>query len=171
MFGKALEGKTAELLVFVISAILLSGAMSAAEETVVLEPEVVTGSRIYTNLEEVPAPTYVIDREEIERGGGKNLSEILSQIPGIYVTPRNGRTQEDNIKVRGLVTQVLLLVDGVPYYNATHGAGAIAFDLRSIPLAEIERIEIVKGAGSALYGSMAAAGVINIITKKPEGEG
>ncbi len=171
MFGKALKGKTAELLVLVLSAILLSGAVSAAEETVILEPEVVTGSRIYTNLEEVPAPTYVIDREEIERNGGKNLSEILSQIPGIYVTPRNGRTQEDNIKVRGLVTQVLLLVDGVPYYNATHGAGAIAFDLRSIPLAGIERIEIVKGAGSALYGSMAAAGVINIITKKPEGEG
>ncbi|WP_198470433.1 TonB-dependent receptor plug domain-containing protein, partial [Acetomicrobium sp. S15 = DSM 107314] len=46
-----------------------------------------------------------------------------------------------------------ILVDGVPYYNATYGAGAAAYDLRSIPVDDIERIEVVKGAGSALYGS------------------
>ncbi len=166
--------KKAALLVLAFAAVLFVADVSAAEEgeeVVILEPEIVTGSRIYTSLEEIPAPTYVIDREEIEKSNAKKLSDILSSIPGIYVTSRSGRTQEDNIKMRGLVTEVLILVDGVPYYNATHAAGAAAYDLRSIPVADIERIEVVKGAGSALYGSMAAAGVINIITRKPEGEG
>jgi len=169
------EGKKkAALLVLAFAAVLFVASVSAAEEgeeVVILEPEIVTGSRIYTSLEEIPAPTYAIDREEIEKSNAKKLSDILSSIPGIYVTSRSGRTQEDNIKMRGLVTEVLILVDGVPYYNATHAAGAAAYDLRSIPVADIERIEVVKGAGSALYGSMAAAGVINIITRKPEGEG
>nr|WP_232618966.1 TonB-dependent receptor [Acetomicrobium sp. S15 = DSM 107314] len=153
---------------------LFGASVSAAEEgeeVITLEPEIVTGSRIYTSLEEVPAPTYVINREEIEKSNAKKLSDILSSVPGIYVTSRSGRTMEDNIKMRGLVTEVLILVDGVPYYNATYGAGAAAYDLRSIPVDDIERIEVVKGAGSALYGSMAAAGVINIITRKLEGEG
>jgi iron complex outermembrane receptor protein/vitamin B12 transporter len=65
----------------------------------------------------------------------------------------------------------LILIDDVPYYKTSHVADAAAVDLRSLPLENIERIEIVKGAGSALYGSMAAAGVINIITRKPEGTG
>ena len=166
--------KKAALLVLAFAAVLFVASVSAAEEgeeVVILEPEIVTGSRIYTSLEEIPAPTYVIDREEIEKSNAKKLSDILSSIPGIYITSRSGRAMEDNIKMRGLVTEVLILVDGVPYYNATHAAGAAAYDLRSIPVADIERIEVVKGAGSAIYGSMAAAGVINIITRKPEGEG
>jgi len=166
--------KKAALLVLAFAMALFGASVSAAEEgeeVVILEPEIVTGSRIYTSLEEVPAPTYVINREEIEKSNAKKLSDILSSVPGIYVTSRSGRTMEDNIKMRGLVTEVLILVDGVPYYNATYGAGAAAYDLRSIPVDDIERIEVVKGAGSALYGSMAAAGVINIITRKLEGEG
>ena len=166
--------KKAVLLILAFAMALFGASVSAAEEgeeVVILEPEIVKGSRIYTSLEEIPAPTYVIDREEIEKNNAKKLSDILSSIPGIYITSRSGRAMEDNIKMRGLVTEVLILVDGVPYYNATHAAGAAAYDLRSIPVADIERIEVVKGAGSALYGSMAAAGVINIITRKPEGEG
>ncbi len=134
-----------------------------------IEPVVVTGSRIYTSLLEIPAPTYVIDRDEIERSGASKLSEILERIPGIYSRTRAGSAQEEFIEIRGLTTELLILVDGVPYYKASHVAGAASVDLRSLPLSEIERIEVVKGAGSALYGSMAAAGVINIITRKPEG--
>jgi len=69
--------------------------------------------------------------------------------------------------MRGLDLEVLVLVDGVPFMPANYDDMFTA-DLRSIPLETIERIEIVKGAGSALYGSMAAAGVINIITKTPD---
>jgi len=163
------------LLSFLALVALVGGLLvgpSFAEEPLTLEPEVVTGSRIYQSLEEVPAATYVVTSEDIERSGATELGELLSStVPGIYISPRNGSTQEDNIKLRGLVTEVLILVDGVPYYKASHGAGAAAYDLRSIPLGDIERIEVVKGASSALYGSMAAAGVINIITKKAKGEG
>jgi len=166
--------KKAALLVLAFAAVLFVASVSAAEEgeeVVILEPEIVTGSRIYTSLEEIPAPTYVIDREEIERSGARELNEILAKIPGIYTPSRNAKSQQVDIKIRGLATELLVLVDGAPYHTGTYISPGAATDLRSIPLEEIERIEIVKGAGSALYGSMAAAGVINIITRKMEGSG
>jgi iron complex outermembrane receptor protein/vitamin B12 transporter len=174
MFVKKAKGKTAAILVSVLVAVLAAAvawAEDATEDVVVLEPEVVTGSRIYTSLEEIPAPAYVIDREEIEKSDATTLNEILADVPGIYTPSRNARSQQVDIKVRGLATELLILVDGAPYHTGTYISPGAATDLRSIPLEEIERIEIVKGAGSALYGSMAAAGVINIITRKIEGSG
>jgi len=138
---------------------------------VTVAPEIVTGSRLAETLDEVPAPTDVVTSADIAEMGAKSLGEILDRVPGIVSLARGGSTQEDNLKVRGLVTEVLYLLDGVPFYKASHAAGAAAVDLRSIPLESIERIEIVRGAGSALYGSMAAGGVINIITKKPDRTG
>lgn len=142
-----------------------------AGDVVSADEEVVTGSRIYTDLKEIPAPTYVIDRDAIERSGAAKLSDLLSKVPGIYTRSRAGNTQDEFIEMRGLTTEMLFLVDGVPYYKASHLADAAAIDLRSLPIDDIERIEIVKGASSSVYGSMAAAGVINIITRKPEGTG
>ncbi|MBL3592319.1 MAG: TonB-dependent receptor [Synergistaceae bacterium] len=133
--------------------------------------EVVTGSRLAESLEEVAAPAYVIEREAIESSGALSLGELLETLPGIYSPRPSGRTTDDTLRIRGLTTEVLLLVDGIPYNKATHVEGAAAYDLRSIPLESIERIEVIKGAGSALYGSHAAAGVINIITRKPLAEG
>lgn len=145
--------------------VLQAPARSETMETV--SPEIVTGSRIYTSLEEVPSPTYVITSDDIAQSGARSLVDLLTKIPGITSLQNNGFTQEESVKVRGLVTEVLFLIDGIPYYKASHAAGAAAVDLRAIPLENVDRIEIVKGAGSALYGSMAAGGVINIITKKP----
>ncbi|MGC9490943.1 MAG: TonB-dependent receptor plug domain-containing protein [Thermovirgaceae bacterium] len=169
MFVKKAKGKTAAILVLVLVAV--SAAAAAWAEEVVLEPEVVTGSRIYTSLEEIPSATYVIDREQIEKSNATTLNEILADVPGIYTPSRNARSQQVDIKVRGLATELLILVDGAPYHTGTYISPGAATDLRSIPLEEIERIEIVKGAGSAMHGSMAAAGVINIITRKIEGSG
>jgi Outer membrane cobalamin receptor protein len=142
-------------------------AALSQDAPVTVAPEIVTGSRLAETLDEVPAPTDVVTSADIADMGAKSLGEILDRVPGIVSLARGGSTQEDNLKVRGLVTEVLYLVDGVPFYKASHAAGAAAVDLRSIPVESIERIEIVRGAGSALYGSMAAGGVINIITKKP----
>ena len=142
-----------------------------AGDVVSADKEVVTGSRIYTDLKEVPAPTYVIGRDAIERSGATKLSDLLSKVPGIYTRSRAGNTQGEYIEIRGLTTEMLFLVDGVPYYKGSHAANAAAVDLRSLPVDDIERIEIVKGASSSVYGSMAAAGVVNIITRKPEGTG
>lgn len=152
-------------------AVLFPPPAHSEENPVTAAPEIVTGSRLSVSLDEVPAPTDVITSSDIANSGAKSLSEILDRVPGISTLTRAGSTQEDNLKVRGLVTEVLFLVDGVPYYRASHVAGAAAVDLRSIPVDSIERIEIVRGAGSALYGSMAAGGVINIVTKKPEKTG
>lgn len=146
----------------------LAACSLAAEEVLTVEEEIVTGSRLYTDLGELPAPAYVIDRETIERSGASKLCDLLSEVPGIFTRSRSGNAQDEFIEIRGLTTELLILVDGVPYYKASHLAGAAAVDFRTLPLENIERIEIVKGAGSAIYGSMAAAGVVNIITRKPE---
>lgn len=151
--------------------VLFAPPAHSEETPVTVAPEIVTGSRLAETLDEVPAPTDVITSADIAGSGAQSLGEILDRVPGVVSLARAGSTQEDNLKVRGLVTEVLYLVDGVPAYKVSHVAGAAAVDLRSIPAESIERIEIVRGAGSALYGSMAAGGVINIITKKPERTG
>jgi len=162
--------KRTMVVLFVICAFALPGfaAVSAAVETVA--PEVVTGSRIYTSLDELPAPTYVITAEDIEQSGADNLATVLEQnVPGVFVKQKSGVAQDAQITMRGVVTQVLVLVDGVPLYRSSHVANAATVDYRAFPLENIERVEVVKGGGSAVYGSMAAGGVINIITKKPDG--
>ncbi|MFY9431218.1 MAG: TonB-dependent receptor plug domain-containing protein, partial [Acetomicrobium sp.] len=145
----------------------VTGEVLAQEEPITVAPELVTGSRLAESLDEVPQATYVITAEEIERSGARTLSEMLDKIPGISTLRKNSWTQDDRIKMRGLDLEVLVLVDGVPFMPVNYDDMFTA-DLRSIPLESIERIEVVKGAGSALYGSMAAAGVINIITKTPD---
>ncbi|SDY11446.1 vitamin B12 transporter [Acetomicrobium thermoterrenum DSM 13490] len=146
----------------------LGGEVLAQEGPVTVAPELVTGSRLAESLDEVPQATYVITAEEIERSRAKTLSEVLDKIPGISTLRKNSWAQDDSLRMRGVATEVLILVDGVPYYNASYGADMFNVDLRSIPLESVERVEVIKGAGSALYGSMAAAGVINIITKTPD---
>lgn len=130
----------------------------------------VTGSRLAEDVEDVPAPVYVITSDEIARSGARGAQELLSRIPGVTgLVNSAAMTQSKGISVRGLSTEVLLLIDGVPAMNASYGVGAALgspFDLRSISPGVIERIEVVKGAGSAIYGSNAAGGVINIITKR-----
>ena len=146
----------------------VAGEVFAQEEPITVAPELVTGSRLAESLDEVPQAAYVVTADEIERSGAKTLSEILDKIPGVSSLRRNSWSQDDSIVMRGIATEILILVDGVPYYKTSHGADMFNVDLRSIPLESIERIEVVKGAGSALYGSMASAGVINIITKTPD---
>jgi len=151
---------------------LCAGSRFAWAETVFVEPEVVTGSRIYTELSEVPAPTYVITAEEIAVSGAMDLGTLLDRnIPGVFMKKKTGVSQQSEVVIRGITTEILVLVDGIPYYRSSHLADGATVDLRSFPLENIERIEIVKGGGSAIYGSMAAGGVINIITKKPVASG
>jgi len=85
-----------------------------------IEPVVVTGSRIVQALEEIPAPTYVITSEDIEKGHAKTLGELLSTIPGIQTARRGAWTQDDVIYMRGLRIQMLIMVDGVPYYKGSY---------------------------------------------------
>src|SRR6056297_1405641 len=93
---------------------------SFAEDLVNVSPEVVTGSRLYTNLDELPAPAYVLTRKEIEKSGASTLSQLLSKVPGISTRSRSGNTQGEFIEIRGLTTELLFLIDGVPYYKTSH---------------------------------------------------
>ena len=104
----------------------------------------------------------VIDREEIEAAGAETIAAVLETHPGIEVEPGlRGFT----IRMQGLDPEyVLILVDG----ERAQGRLGGGLDLTRFPADAVERVEIVKGAGSALYGSDAVAGVINIITRRPK---
>ena len=123
---------------------------------------VVTGTRTLQPVEDAPIATEVIARETIERSGAEDLAELLEEHPGIDLR----RTVfGSSVRMQGLFPKhVLILVDGVRVLGAKGGE----IDLSRFPVENIERVEIVKGPSSALYGSEAMAGVINIITRDAE---
>jgi vitamin B12 transporter len=127
---------------------------------------VVTATRIPTRLNEQLADVTVIDRPQIEAAGATTLPQLLVQQPGIQITTQGGMGKVTGIFTRGSNTgHTLLLVDGLPLGSATIGEAS----LQNLPLSQIERIEILRGPASSLYGSDAIGGVIQIFTKQGEG--
>lgn len=137
-------------------------------DTLDLGEVVITASKTPTTERETTKPVTVIDIEEIKRYSGSSLSELLNEQNGVLINGAVSSPGKDkSVYLRGASTQyTLILLDGFPVTDPSGEGGA--FDLRLIPLENIERIEIVKGSMSTLYGSDAIAGVINIITRKPE---
>jgi outer membrane receptor for ferrienterochelin and colicins len=132
---------------------------------------VVTGTRTPRFIKDVPVRTEVITSLSIEEKGACNLYEALEGTPGIRVEQQCQACNFSMLRLQGLGpdhTQVLM--DGQPVYSGL----ASVYGLQQIGTSDIERIEVVKGAGSALYGSQAVAGAVNIITKDatlyPRGE-
>ena len=126
---------------------------------------VVTATRTRKKDIDVPAATTVITAEDIKQSGAANVSDVLSKVDGFVYKSfgPNGAAMgamTNEVNVRGLKGGALVLMNGNPI--AWRGK----YNLDQIPASQIERIEIVKGGGSVLYGSEAVAGVINIITKK-----
>jgi len=138
-------------------------APSSAEDEEV-EEIVVTGTRSARPLGESPVATKVITAEDLVDSGAEDVGDALQMVPGVDVQQGFlGST----VRLQGLDPEhVLVLVDG---QRVTGRAGG-AIDLSRIPVDSIERIEIVEGSGSALYGSDAMGGVIHIITRDPESE-
>lgn len=137
-------------------------AVDAEEEATV----VVTATRVPTRINEVIADVAVIDRATIEQAGPATLPELLARQPGLHVVDNGGRGKTASVFMRGTAsTHALLLVDGVPLGSATTGQPS----LHNLPLSQIERIEILRGPASSLYGSDAIGGVIQIFTKRGEG--
>lgn len=124
---------------------------------------VITATRTENPISKLPMAVEVITREQIEQSGALNLIDVLSEAEDVNaLEPANGRIGV--AKLRGLDSRLtLVLIDG---YRVMAGFQGYA-DLREIPAGMIERIEIVRGAGSALYGSDAVGGVINVITRQP----
>lgn len=123
----------------------------------------VTGTRRRGLLKDATISTEVISRKDIDDMGARDLSQTLGNVPGIEVRPAQSGERGQTVRLQGLSAQnVLILVDG----QRTTGRFSGSIDLTRFKAEDIERIEIVKGASSAIYGSDAIAGVINIITKE-----
>lgn len=124
---------------------------------------VVTGSRIEVKSSDSPISTEVLGGEELEAEHIEDLTEAVEKIPSVFVQD-NPRRSGQSASMQGLSGKhVLVLVDGVPL---TQNANA-GFDLNQIDPYGIQQVEVVKGGASALYGSQAMGGVINVITKSP----
>ena len=123
---------------------------------------VVTANRFEQPAKTVLAPTSVVTREDIERWQAKSVVEIMSRLPGVDIAQSGGLGATSSTFIRGTESRhVLVLIDGVPLNNA--GISNVP-DLSQIPTSLIQRIEYIRGPRSALYGSDAIGGVINIIT-------
>ncbi len=135
-----------------------AAAAAAADEAVV-----VTAARSPQRVSDVVAEVTVLDREAIARAEGRTLSELLSQQAGLQFTANGGLGKVSGLFIRGLEARhTLLLVDGVPVGSATVGTPS----LDNLPLSAIERIEIVRGPMSSLYGSGAMGGVIQVFLRR-----
>lgn len=151
--------------------VLSSFSLSAQEDTATratsLDEIVITATRFPKKVSETGKVVTVIDKQEIERSNGKDMAQLLSEQAGITVNGAYSNPGKDkSLYLRGAGTDyTVILVNGIPVSDPSGTGGA--FDVRMFPLEQIERIEILKGAQSTLYGSDAVAGVINIITKKP----
>lgn len=134
------------------------------EET--LAPVVVTATRTETPQEQVTTSVTVITEKEIQAKQAVTVEEVLRDVPGLDVVQSGSRGTTASVFIRGSDSdQVLVLIDGVEVNSVTSGA----FNFAHLTTESVERIEVLRGAGGALYGSRAIGGVINIITKKGEG--
>lgn len=127
---------------------------------------VVTATRTAQAQDATLAPVTVIDRAEIELLQPSSLQDLLSRAPGIAIDNKGGPGKASNLFLRGTnADQVLILVDGIRIGSATTGTAAI----QDIPVDQIERVEIVRGPFSSLYGSEAIGGVIQIFLRHAPG--
>ena len=132
------------------------------------EEIIVTGDRMNIPLSRATASVEVVNSAKFEMtAGADNAGDILKNTPGVQMESVGGPGTRKIIKIRGQGSQtdsnrVLLLIDGIPAQSPRVGTG----ELSDFPVEMIERIEVMKGAASAIYGGSAQAGVINIITKK-----
>ncbi len=145
------------------TAILVALTTNQAYATTELKQVVVTANKTSQTLEEITSNVHVITSEEIEAKHYKSIAEALNEVSGISFTRNGGLGTATSVLLRGSDTKrVLVLIDGIRTNDPTNTAGS---DFAHIAMANIERIEIIKGAQSGVWGSDAAAGVINIITK------
>lgn len=136
-------------------------AISLVERPLESEPVVVTASKREQSLAEVPVSISVIDAVEIRRRNSVTIDEALRYVSGVNMTGPQINIRGSSGYSLGAGSRVLMLLDGVPFIAGD--TGELIFE--AIPVGQVDRIEVVKGASSALYGSNALGGVINIITK------
>ncbi|MDA0790355.1 MAG: TonB-dependent receptor [Proteobacteria bacterium] len=132
-----------------------------------IENITVTASRTPALLQETGSSVTIIKRQEIVQRGAINLAELLREVPGLAVSQQGAMGSITQIRVRGAeANQVLVLIDGIEANDVAQGS---EFNFAHMLTSQIQRVEIVRGPQSALWGSDALAGVINVITS-PAGD-
>ncbi len=142
---------------------LTTAVMAQVEDVDELAPIVVTAARTAQTADETLASVTVIDRPEIDRRQSRTMTDVLRGLPGVDITTNGGLGHNSSVYLRGTrPDHTLLLIDGVRVGSASSGLLPWA----SIPLGQVERVEVVRGPHSSLYGSEAIGGVVQVFTRR-----
>lgn len=148
---------------FIFLLLLLFCLPAHTDELYALDPVVVTDSQSRRLLQDSPGYVQIVSKSMLENAQATNLEEALRLLPGVQLRDIHGKTGK-GVYVQGLDSnRVLILLDGLPLSSTTGST----IDTSQFGTVDIERIEMIKGASSALYGSAAMGAVINIISKQP----
>ena len=146
---------------------LAFSTQSFAAENIHLDDVVVTASRVAQPRESVIADVTVINREQIEQSGQTSIIDLLQLQSGVEISSNGGLGKSASIRIRGANdNHTIILVDGLRVNSATLGTTSI----QHIPLNQVEKIEILRGPSSSLYGSEGIGGTIQIFTRQSSGE-
>ncbi len=153
---------------FVLAAVIISNQLIAQDSSgKVLDEAVVTANKFEQKQSQTGKVVTVISRQDLEKNSGKTIGELLNTVAGVTIIGTNNVLGTNNTtSIRGASAgNSLILVNGIPLNDPSVNTNY--FDLNYFSIDQIERIEILKGGQSTLYGSDAVAGVVNIILKKP----
>ncbi|MGA8785004.1 MAG: TonB-dependent receptor [Polaromonas sp.] len=146
---------------------LALASVFSAQAQVQLKETVVTAMRTAQPLSDLVADVTIVDRAMIERSGATGVADVLARVPGVEISRNGGIGSTTSVFLRGGNSQhTAVYLDGVRL-DAQSGSGGVAWE--SIPLAQIDRIEVLRGPAAAVYGSDAIHGVIQLFTRRGEG--
>ena len=144
--------------------------LAEEEEATELEEVVVTATRDWEEERKIPYNVSVITEEDIRRSNAQNVADLLRTVPGVFVSDWTANHKSVTVDIRGFggtgSLNTLVLVDG----RRVTQVDLSGTDWSQIPLDQVERIEVIRGGGSVLYGDNAVGGVVNIVTKKGKGK-
>ncbi len=157
-------------IVVIFSFGLLALTGTAAGKTILMDEIVVTATRDAEEIQRIPANVTVITAEDIDKRGAHSVGDLLEGLEGITFRSSSGNPSQASIDLRGFgdygFARTLVMLDG----RRLNRPDMMSVNWLQIPLKNIERIEVIRGAGSVLYGDAAIAGLINVITKRGEGK-
>ena len=151
------------MLPLALSAVFPSFSQTQTQAVQQLSETVVTASRTAQRADALVSDVVILNRADIEKSTGRTLPEILARAPGVQFSANGGLGKNSSVNIRGAEARhTVLLIDGVRFGSATTGSP----NWDTIPVDMIERIEILKGPASALYGSEAVGGVVQVFLRK-----